>query len=1320
MITPSFRSTSLPTRIAAALLLASAGGSLLAQTPANDAFANRIEIPGSVALVTASNVGATREAGEPNHVGHQVGASVWYSWMAPDSGRVTIDTTGSSFDTVLGIYTGFAVDQLAMVAENDDNAGESTSGVQFEAVAGTYYQIAVDGFQGDSGNFKLNVNLPVPPTLPEFRELPSGASVIEGTITNITFRAQAIGTLPLHFQWQFQGIDILGATGPSLTITNPVAANEGTYRVIVTNVAGFIPSPPVVLVVRSTVANDAFANRIPLSGVIAEAHGHNATATPEPGDPLPLAVPGGKSVWWSWTAPATGLVRISTAGSSFDTLLGVYAGSTLGALSPLAENDDQGEGSTSTVWIRAQAGTTYQILVDGFKDEFGAIASGDIFLTVFQEADNDSFENRLWIVGNVASIHEDNTGATLQALEPVHSAIQAGHTVWWTWNADESGPVSIDTLGSSIPTILAVYTGSELASLVPVGHDEVPGSSSRVRFLAVAGTRYQILLDGQTGAGTGQGSMVLNLSQVATGNDDFEGRIPLRGSTNVVTATSVGASKQPGEPNHAGNRGGRSIWWSWIAPHSGAVSIATTNSSFDTVLGIYTGSRVDALTLVAQNDDFEPLLQSLVRFEAVEGTEYAIAVDGFGSETEIAAGTVILTVEQVAPIAPRTNDRFADRALIEGQQATVTASNLTATKEPGEPEHSGNRGGRSLWWSWVAPANDPVTIDTIGSSFDTIMGVYTGGNVAELTLVESDDDSAGERKSTVTFLPVAGVEYQIAVDGYLDGTDQAAGQVVVNLIQYPPGPQIANDDFANRTPILPQFQSIRGSNIGATRQSGEPAHLGSAVGGSVWWSWVASANGPVTIDTIGSGFDTVLSVYIGSSLDELELVVDNDDIGGGSNKSRVRFQAQAGIEYQLAVEGYASKIGAISLNILQESDVAGAPQVTQQPRSQTRFQNGAGGGTNVSFNVVVIGSLPLTYQWQRDGENLPGATRPVLTVTNATAANAGSYRVVVANDSGSVTSAPAVLSIVSAPFNDQFASRIAVAGQSARLLGSNLEATKEPGEPNHAGNLGGRSVWWSWIAPSNGPVSIDTYGSSFDTGLAIYEGTSIQSLSLVAENDDLLPGQQNNSFVRFAAVAGREYQIAVDAFKTNGASGSIVVNLHQPPQPPMLVSQAGSLDLMAGATLTLEVTGTGVTPLYQYQWYLNDAPIAGATGRSLVIANVTAAERGRYHVVATNEFGTAQGEATDVWVRLRQPVAQVLRSSRLGADGRFQFSFSDADGNTLQDPGSFEVQSTAKLEGSGTVWLPRAGSITLKDGQLTFEDAVGSVGTHRIYRVREK
>ena len=40
-------------------------------------------------------------------------------------------------------------------------------------------------------------------------------------------------------------------------------------------------------------------------------------------------------------------------------------------------------------------------------------------------------------------------------------------------------------------------------------------------------------------------------------------------------------------------------------------------------------------------------------------------------------------------------------------------------------------------------------------------------------------------------------------------------------------------------------------------------------------------------------------------------------------------------------------------------------------------------------------------------------------------------------------------------------------------------ASKEPGEPNHAGNAGGHSVWWTWTAPAIGTVSINTDGSEF-------------------------------------------------------------------------------------------------------------------------------------------------------------------------------------------------------------------------------------------------
>jgi hypothetical protein len=40
-----------------------------------------------------------------------------------------------------------------------------------------------------------------------------------------------------------------------------------------------------------------------------------------------------------------------------------------------------------------------------------------------------------------------------------------------------------------------------------------------------------------------------------------------------------------------------------------------------------------------------------------------------------------------------------------------------------EPDHDGNPGGKSVWWTWVAPANGLVTVSTQGSTFDTVLAV---------------------------------------------------------------------------------------------------------------------------------------------------------------------------------------------------------------------------------------------------------------------------------------------------------------------------------------------------------------------------------------------------------------------------------------------------------------------------------------------------------------------------------------------------------------------------------------------------------------------
>ncbi|HEX8138715.1 MAG TPA: NF038122 family metalloprotease [Pyrinomonadaceae bacterium] len=130
--------------------------------PANDSFAAAQVIAGCTGTVSGNNFNATKEANEPSHSpdNNTGGASVWYQWQAPSTGSVTVTTAGSTYDTLLAVYTGGSVGGLTLLTRNDDVALDSirTSSVTFNATAGTTYRIAVDGYDGNMGSITLNWN----------------------------------------------------------------------------------------------------------------------------------------------------------------------------------------------------------------------------------------------------------------------------------------------------------------------------------------------------------------------------------------------------------------------------------------------------------------------------------------------------------------------------------------------------------------------------------------------------------------------------------------------------------------------------------------------------------------------------------------------------------------------------------------------------------------------------------------------------------------------------------------------------------------------------------------------------------------------------------------------------------------------------------------------------------------------------------------------------------------------------------------------------------------------------------------------------------
>jgi Immunoglobulin I-set domain len=209
--------------------------------PANDDFAQRQVLQGASATVAGFNVGATSESGEP--VQNWGGKSVWWSWTAPADGAVSIDTSGSWFETLLAVYTGNSLSQLTPLA----GAAGSASAVNFFVSTGVTYQIAVDGLNGGSGSVTLNLHT-VPPTLPRITDQPEPQTVLSGDYAY--FGVSAVGTAPLSYQWFKDGTPIQDATDAYYWISPVQLSDAGSYSVVVRNAAGTAASVNAALTVQ--------------------------------------------------------------------------------------------------------------------------------------------------------------------------------------------------------------------------------------------------------------------------------------------------------------------------------------------------------------------------------------------------------------------------------------------------------------------------------------------------------------------------------------------------------------------------------------------------------------------------------------------------------------------------------------------------------------------------------------------------------------------------------------------------------------------------------------------------------------------------------------------------------------------------------------------------------------------------------------------------------------------------------------------------------------------------------------------------------------
>ena len=725
---------------------------------------------------------------------------------------------------------------------------------------------------------------------------------------------------------------------------------------------------------------------------------------------------------------------------------------------------------------------------------------------------NDNFVNAQLLTGANGTVSNNNADATAEIGEPSHETAHtepASGSVWYRWTAPSSGQYNFDTFGSNFDTVLAIYTGTALNALTDIVRDDDTGvgGQSRVSFTAAVGTQYWIAVDGYSNAN--RGDVTLNWSMVPS-NDNFVNAQLLTGANGTVSGNNASATAEAGEPSHGpfyieGATG--SVWYRWTAPSSGEYTFDASGSDFDVVLAIYTGTSLNALTKLVSDDTGETG-EVQVNLVASGGTQYWIAVDGY---TNVNRGNITLNWALdgvVPPAAP-------------GIPAAPTYSNIQATSlTVGAPAFPGNTTSLTLQQKLASGA------DTTYSDIATGLAANSTSSVTGLT---------ASTAYTFRFVAVGA-----------GGTTPGAGANVSTAI----APANSNDNFVNAQLLTGPSGTVSGNNADATAEIGEPSHANNeAATGSLWYRWTAPSSGQCSFDTLGSNFDTVLAVYTGTTLNSLTQIASNDDTIGPDGPSKVSFAATGGTQYWLAVDGYGNNRGNITLNWALDGVVPpAAPGIPAAPTysniQATSLTVGApafpGNTTSLTLQQKLASGADTTYSDIATGL----AANSTSSVTGLTASTAYTFRFVAVGAGGTTPGAGANVSTAIAPANsnDNFVNAQLLTGPSGTVISNNVDATAEADEPSHGpfyieGASG--SVWYRWTAPSSGQYTFDTFGSNFDTVLAIYTGTALNSLTKLVSNDDADGGGQSQ--VSLTATSGTQYWIAVDGY-TNVNRGNITLN----------------------------------------------------------------------------------------------------------------------------------------------------------------------------------
>lgn len=260
----------------------------------------------------------------------------------------------------------------------------------------------------------------------------------------------------------------------------------------------------------------------------------------------------------------------------------------------------------------------------------------------------------------------------------------------------------------------------------------------------------------------------------APANDTYQNAVVTTLNAPLIEflGTNNGATKESGEPDHANNPGGKSVWYRIVPQENTIVAIWIDRSQLDdsmnTLLAVYKGFNPGPFTLIAQNDDVNNTVLSRVEIAVEAGNIYYVAVDGYNNGNTISSGN--FTIRFQKRTVPSNDSEILGEAtrLSDATSGVIGGTNKNATKFAGEPNITNNAGGKSVWYIWRAPESRVYTFTASCNSFTSTcfnmqMAAFKGG--LNNKVASNDDFDNVTEQSSITFFAEANEYYGIAIDG---------------------------------------------------------------------------------------------------------------------------------------------------------------------------------------------------------------------------------------------------------------------------------------------------------------------------------------------------------------------------------------------------------------------------------------------------------------------------------------------------------------------------------------------------------------------------